>query len=279
MTDMFTPNTIIRNLQELNIDDYLHRFDDEKLKALAIENAKLISVYIFEYESNGRWIQGFVSLPKNATGKLACIIVNRGGTGDFGAIRKGTLFFEYYAWFTLAGYISIMTNYAGDDKMGSAQDTQDLLRLYDLLTLIPQADLNRIGMIGWSRGGQALYQSLREKPEWLKAGISIAGAADHIHEIEWRKITDWGAHLKEVFGGSKEDIIYRSALYWTDDMKKVPLLLIHGTEDDRVDHTDSIKLAEKLPNAKLILYPDGHMLKKHRDVIEKECIEWFNKYL
>jgi hypothetical protein len=279
---IFSPNVdFIRDIREIQPSQFLDELEDEASKALALQNAAQLSVYGFKYESNGEWVDGFISFPRTIppTAKLPCVVVNRQGTKDFGYISPKELFINSYSWLPLENHIGIMTNCPADDKMGGTEDTASILRLYDVLKLVPEADLNRIGMFGWSRGGQAVYQCLREKPEWLKTAVSIAGAADHINQMTWRKRDDWKTHLDETFGGSQEECIARSALYWADEMKVVPLLLIHGDTDDRVWHMDSVNLSAKLPNSKLILYHDDHALSAHIDSVRIEVIEWFKKYL
>ncbi len=83
----------------------------EKLKTisvdilgLALKNEKHINVYRIKYLSRGLVIAGFVIEPKIKSHKLPCIIWNRGGSRDFGAIRAGDCYTQI-ADLALQGYI------------------------------------------------------------------------------------------------------------------------------------------------------------------------------
>ena len=66
--------------------------------------------------------------------------------------------------------------------------------------------------------------------------------------------------------------------------KSTPLLIIHGTADERVMPHDSLDLSYKLmeyniPFRLLMLEGGDHFLKKHRKEVDRQRQEWFKKYL
>jgi len=79
--------------------------------------------------------------------------------------------------------------------------------------------------------------------------------------------------------------IQRSPLYFAENIDaNVDMLLIHGTNDEQVPHTNSLEMYEKLKdrmrNIELVLYENGdHYLKKFRKETSELRKNWFNKYL
>ncbi|MDZ7626697.1 MAG: prolyl oligopeptidase family serine peptidase [Ignavibacteriaceae bacterium] len=66
--------------------------------------------------------------------------------------------------------------------------------------------------------------------------------------------------------------------------KDTPILIIHGTNDERVLPHDSIDLSYKLLELKipfrLVMLEGGdHFLKKHRKEVDEMRRKWYEKYL
>ena len=250
------------------------------------KNSRLINVYDITYRSQGHKVKGFIVEPKKPKGKLPCIIYNRGGSGEFGAIKIGETFLRL-GRFAKWGYIVIASQYSGNagsegkDEVGGS-DIEDVLNLKKILKNHLHADEKRIGMFGISRGGMMTYLSLA-RVKWLKAAVSIAGPTNFKREEKLRP--DMKRRNKMFFGGSKKALRDRSAVYWTDKFtKKTPLLMLHGTADWRVSPLDSLDLAEKLYENKvpyrLIMYEGAdHGLSEVREEAMLEVRKWFDKYL
>ncbi len=226
-------------------------------------HSKRIHVYKLVYFSNNHKVMGFCVLPKNLKNKVPCIIWNRGGSNDFGAIKFGRLFTDI-ADFALNGYIVFASQYSGNsgsegvDEFGGS-DIYDVLNLYKIIKLCPQADIARIGMYGHSRGGLMTYLSLA-KVKWLRAAVAVAAPSDEVNAPDFRK--GWREHQIKMYGGGKKELIKRSAVYWADKFSnRTPLLMMHGSGDWRVNPQDSIRLSEKLLEHKkpfrLIIFEGG----------------------
>lgn len=88
-----------------------------------------------------------------------------------------------------------------------------------------------------------------------------------------------------MYGGSRKENIKRSPLYWTDKLyKRAPLLIMHGTADWRVNPLDSIRLAERLYEAKvpfrLVIFEGGdHGLTEFTNEADQLVNRWFAQYL
>ena len=111
---------------------------------------------------------------------------------------------------------------------------------------------------------------------WIKTAVCASGPTDHVRTIKESFRENWFEHMQEMFGGNPQGIIDRSALYWTDKIKKIPILIMHGKNDERVDLKDSIDLHEKLPQSQLvILDPGSHSLKENIKLAKEKSLHWF----
>jgi dipeptidyl aminopeptidase/acylaminoacyl peptidase len=88
-----------------------------------------------------------------------------------------------------------------------------------------------------------------------------------------------------MFVNSDEEKRKRSVLYWAEKLpKNIPLLIMHGTSDWRVNPLDSIRLAEKLQTNKvpyrLIMYEGAdHGITEFRKEASDEMFRWFDRYV
>ncbi|TSC83580.1 MAG: peptidase [Parcubacteria group bacterium Gr01-1014_17] len=271
---------------EGNTERVLHEKLSEDFFLTAKKNSDTVSVYRIIYLSNKKKIAGFIVEPKNSTGKLPCIIYNRGGSRDFGAIKLGNLFGSI-AEFAKRGYVVIASNYAGSPGSDGVDDfggktLADILNLYKILKQYPPADITRIGMYGWSRGAAMTHMCLA-KARWIKAAVVGAGPTDEVSAPRFRK--GWREHQISLYGKSRAEQIKRSALYWPEKFsKKTPILIIHGTADWRVNPLDSIKLAEKLYEQKvpfrLVMFEGAdHSVSEYKSEVKRLTYDWFERFV
>lgn len=270
---------------EARVEEVLRGKLDAASFAVARENSKAVFIYRIVYRSNKNKVLGFIVEPRKG-GKLPCIIYNRGGSRDFGAIKLGNLFGSI-AEFAKHGYIVIASNYAGSPGSDGVDDwgggnLSDILNLYKILKQYKRADIKRIGMYGWSRGAMMTYLCLA-KVRWIKAAAVGAGPTDEVHAPKFRK--GWREHQIEMYGGSHAEQIKRSALYWPEKFsKKSPVLIMHGTADWRVNPLDSIKLATKLYEQKvpcrLVMFEGGdHSISEYKKETKELAYEWFERFV
>jgi len=122
-----------------------------------------------------------------------------------------------------------------------------------------ELDLSRVGIFGWSFGGYFSAMATLRRPDVFHAGVAGAPV------IDWR---DYDTHYTERYMGRPEDNPdgYRtcSALTYADQLRR-PLLLIHGTTDDNVYFTNTLKMHDALfragkPHDLLVLSGFTHMV-------------------
>jgi len=290
LVDKLKTNKIISSIEEMKLDSESKKTLLQNAGAhfvkRAVSNARKLNFYKIVYKSQGHNVIGFIVQPKNIDGRLPVVIYNRGGSNDFGSLNTGTVF-SRLGFISSWGYVVFASQYSGGpgsegvDEFGGG-DIEDVLNLKKIINIHPNADTDKIGMVGGSRGGMMTYLSLA-RVKWLKVAVSSAGSANLVDKQKYRpKMQE---HYKNMFGGKKKDMIARSAIYWPEKFnKKTPLLLMHGTADWRVNVMDSITLAGKLYEQnvpyKLIVYPGAdHALTEVKEESDLEIKKWLDKYL
>jgi dipeptidyl aminopeptidase/acylaminoacyl peptidase len=251
---------------------------------------------VITYPVGNLTIRGVYVRPKGAEGEdLPVLIVNRGGNGPSGAWNFSRLF-QRVLPLADAGYIVIGSQYRGSRKgddpsvYGSdefgGEDINDVLALFDLIDRFPGADESRIGMYGWSRGGfMALMVATRT--DRLKA-MAVGGTpTDLAAELEIRPEMErvFRVRIPNYDDNKRAALEARSAVRWAEEIDAdLPILILHGEQDDRVSLNSALQLARDLRKLqhphKLITYEDGShgLLERNGEVID-ELVSWFDLYL
>jgi len=247
----------------------------------------------FTYQVDGLTVEGYYLKPKNAEPEsLPVVIYNRGGNAGFGYVVFGAKM-QTISELAEAGYLVIGSQYRGSsrwidnngqDEFGGG-DVNDVLALRELLTEIPEADPSRLAMVGWSRGGMQTFLASRQMPE-LKTIVSIAGVSDLRNQLKQRPEMEnvYKARIPDYTNQKAEALSRRSAIDWADELPDVPVLLVHGTADKRVDAEQSRSLAAELERishpSKLEIYEgDNHGLVRNRENLRNELIDWLNTHM
>ena len=247
-----------------------------------------VAVSRITYASDGLNITGLMAEPVPAHPPKGLVIYNRGGSGNYGILTAHTVMRQFVP-LARAGYLVVGSNYRGNDGSDGhdefgGRDVDDVRALYDIAKTHPLAGDKPPFIIGHSRGGMMTYVLLKRG---LKARAAVAIAA--VSDLRgWNKAR--GEMRERVykrfipnFEANEEALLEeRSALCWSKKIS-APLLLLHGTKDDRVPHSQSEQLSELLaahdkPH-KLVLYEGGnHALTRHWDAVMKEMIGWLKKH-
>lgn len=245
-----------------------------------------IEIYDITYMSDGLKVKGYLTQPK-APGTYPAVIWNRGGNREYGLLEPLAL--KPYA---INGYVAVGSQYRGNgggegrEEFGGA-DVNDVLNLIPLLKSLPDVDVDRIGMVGYSRGGMMTYIALKEQTlrgaNDIKAACTVGGVTDLFMCAKERP--DMLSNvLIPLIGGSPSQVSKeyeaRSSTYWADKIN-VPLLLQHGEADWRVSVEQARKLAQELDKYgkiyKLITYPgDDHGLSNHGGGLS-EILRWLSQ--
>ncbi|UTW62773.1 S9 family peptidase [bacterium SCSIO 12741] len=241
------------------------------------------------YLSDDLKVKGYLVQPKQK-GNYPCIIWNRGGVKNYGAITtlRATAMMGMLA---KEGYVVIATQYRGNggsegqEEFGGA-DLNDVLNLKQVLADIPHADTSRIGMFGGSRGGMMTYLALAQS-DWIKAAAVLAAPVDRRASHKFRPhLEDSMYELVPGYEENKQaELDKRSPILWVDSFPKTtPILIMHGNADWRVRTSHSLEMAleldvRRIPYRLIIFEGDDHGLSLHREDFYQELITWFNTYV
>lgn len=249
-----------------------------------------VEIKSISYVSDELKVRGYLVAPRKGE-RLPCVIYNRGGNREFGAlsdVSAAAVLARIASW----GYVVVASQYRGNaggegkEEFGG-RDANDVLNLLPLLESVPQANADRIGMYGWSRGGMMTYLALA-KTDRIAAAIVASGLADLSDNSKRRPEMEKGvfAELIPEYTKDKESALAaRSAVRWPEKLHKgTPILLLHGSADWRVHPSEALAMASKLSESRhpfrFVLFEGGdHGLAKQRGEVERLVKEWLDGYV
>jgi len=274
---------------EVEVAEAMKRFDSLFEEKKFEDYKKQLSCVTFSYLVDGNTVKGYAISPKSKTlSKLPVLVYNRGGNGDFGGVVFGKMMLDLFP-ISSQGFIVLGSQYRGtfssDTKVQDEFGGSDVKDVTELLTYIPKvrgADPNKIGMFGSSRGGMQTFLVLKES-EKIKAVAVIASPTDLFKGLVNRPEMEnvFNSRIPNYEKNKSEELRRRSVIKWVDELpKNVPILLLHGDNDERVSVDHSVELAKELDKHKiphkLVLYTgDDHGLFKNKSAAQEEIVNWF----
>lgn len=277
---------------EKNVDGLIANFKKEFPESRFNHYRTSLRCNTFTYMVDGNPVEGYIIAPRALKEKVPVLVYNRGGNGDFGAVVFGAMMQNLFP-ISDSGFVIIGSQYRGtfiseskvQDQFGG-DDVKDVTALFDIIPKIGGADEKRIGMFGASRGAMQTFLTLKANKN-VKAVAAIAVDSDLLTGLQYRPEME-NVYKNRIpnYGENKVvELSKRSVLKWIDKIpSNIPILLLHGTEDERVSVQHSRSLAKELDKLKivhkLVLYEgDDHFLSKNRSESHNEIINWFRKYL
>lgn len=172
-------------------------------------------------------------------------------------VQRDTARYALMQWIAEHGYVVVHIDGRGTPSRGRAFERAVAGRFHEipladkaqglreLAHALPELDLDRVGVFGWSFGGYMSALAAMEQPELFRAAVSGAPVTDWL---------DYDTHYTERYLGvpasaSDAPVYVANSLLERADKLSVPLLLIHGTADDNVYMTHSLRLARALFDA------------------------------
>lgn len=260
----------IISIEEVSTDDI------EQLKGLC-------NTYRIKYKSDDCEVISYLSIPRECLKNkktYPCVIFNRGGNREYGKNSAGEIAFyaESFNMIIFASQYRGVDGGTGREEFGGA-DLNDVLKLIDLCSKFSFVDMNKLYMIGGSRGGMMTYMAVREDNR-IKKSIVVSGIADVFMDYEYSDETMRKEVYEDLIGGTPEEMAEeykrRSATYWADEIK-CPVLIIHSKQDKKVSYAEAEKMAESLEKAgkeyKLITYDDDFHGFHEEDL--NVILDWF----
>jgi len=233
-------------------------------------------------------ISGYIVRPKIINQALPVIIYNRGGNRDFGKISVYQ--FSNLCYLAKHGYVVLASQYRGNtlsegkDELGG-DDLNDVLALIDIAEQLPYANEDKIGVLGYSRGGLMAYLASKATDK-IDAIVVVGAPTDLFLSIKNRP--NMYTHVMLPLIGDtlnrKDEYIKRSPIHWSDHVNE-PTLILHGTKDERVNVLHAKRMiAQMEKNHQTIqykLFEDGNHSLTNIDETEVDnyIFDWFKLHL
>ena len=230
--------------------------DTHKLTSITKHEGYTTAQFVRYQSVDGLEIPSFLYLPRrNAEAKHPAIIWLHGG---FYSVMNA--FDERLQYFVDQGFIVLAVNYRSSPGFGKElaklgpgvveKMSEDVAASINYLKTIESVDTGRIGVMGESLGGLTVLMSVTRHPELFAAAVDLYGPADLAEE--YKAVPALRLFASLAFGGTPEQKpeAYRAAspVNFVERIK-APLLIMHGTADEAVPYTQSVKLVEALKRA------------------------------
>jgi dipeptidyl aminopeptidase/acylaminoacyl peptidase len=242
-----------------------------------LKPAQLTATTYTKYKArDGLEIPAYLTLPAGRPARNLPLIVMPHG-GPFGIRDDGTYDVEVQ-FLANRGYVVLQPEYRGSGGYGKAYTEKgegqwgramqdDLDDGMDWLAKQGTIDPKRVCIVGGSYGGYAAMWGAIRNPERYRCAASFAGISDLKRQMKfWDGMSssrsDRSEWRKTVKGDETFDLTTVSPLYAVDKLQ-VPLLMVHGDEDQRVPYKQSKLYADALaktgkPYEFVTLKGEGH---------------------
>ena len=205
---------------------------------------------------DGTQIPGYLTLPpgkENAKG-LPAIVMPHGGPSS----RDEWGFDWLVQFFAARGYAVLQPNFRGSAGYGDAWFGRNGFQAWETAVgdvndagrwLLSQgiADPSKLAAVGWSYGGYAALQSQVLDPSLFKAIAAIAPVTD-LTMLRNETRTSWSYRLVSDFIGRGPHVEAGSPARNASAFQ-APVLLVHGTADQNVEHSQSREMDKELRKA------------------------------
>jgi dipeptidyl aminopeptidase/acylaminoacyl peptidase len=201
-------------------------------------------------------IPAYLFMPRDTARKHAAIImVHEDLHGDF-----KTLYVPELRALVARGYVVIAPEYRGSTGYGrehydaidyGGKEVEDVIQAHDFLdALVPSADLNRLGIMGWSHGGFITLHAIFRRPELFKAAVAIVPVADlparmKNHSADYRQFFANQKAYGGTFEQNPKPYLERSPITHARELK-VPLLVHAADNDDDVFIVENRNLRDSM---------------------------------
>lgn len=246
-----------------------------------LEMGKLHVVQAIRYKArDGLDIEAILTIPTGRSAPMPLIVLPHGGP-----YARDTVRYDWEAQFLAdRGYVVLQPNYRGSAGYGKAFEDagrgewglkmqDDLVDGITELASKGLIDKERVCIVGASYGGYAALRASQRDAEHYRCAASFAGVSDLTKTAK----EDRGG----FFSGTRHDWLVEQAPDFdsvsplrTPQATKIPVLLVHGKEDETVDVDQSRDMAKALRDAgKDVTYieqPEGD----HHFSREEDRLQW-----
>ena len=271
---------IIYTSSDKNPGTYYHYNTDTKKAKFLLETndwlnkSELAEVVPYKFKArDGKELHGYLTLPHGKEAKNLPLVVNPHGG------PHGPRDYWGFDWRVQAlaskGYAVLQVNFRGSGGYGHKFEESGYLQWgaeiqYDIIDATKwainsgYADENRVCLYGGSFGGYSALMSAIVAPDMYKCTIGVSGVYDLPLMYNDGDIPSslWGTKfLDKVLGGENEGLLKFSPVHQIKRLK-APVLIIHGTADERtpISQANSLiaVLKEKKHDYKTLIVEDEY---------------------
>ncbi len=249
--------------------------------------------------SRGQKLAGMLHIPESAKNsqKSPAVILCHGFSGD--KTGKYRLRVRIARELCKNGFVVLRFDFSGHgDSEGEMDDVSITPELDDLECAInflksqPEADIEKIGIVGHSFGGEIVILEAAKNNE-LKAVVLLAPVVDpKLNKLMDDRFEENLALARKQ--GYAERVSHKIKKQYYEEMKKfkplaeakkisAPLLVLHGTADDKVAIPGSVELVKNVsgPKKLVIIETADHDFVGYDNTMRiiKETAEWFGRWL
>lgn len=242
-------DSVLSSYQLIDFDEpthVLHEFVNNCELTSISPHVEIVTTGVHDLRSAVLWPEGHIRGTK-----LPVICAPYGGPQHQRVIAAGVSYLSDQ-WLANQGFAVVITDNRGTPSHGTEFEyaiagdlatvvVEDQVQaLTDLAKVLPDLDLERVGIHGWSFGGYLAALAVMERPDVFHAGV--AGAP----------VTDWALYdtaYTERYLGTPQDNpeqYERTSLLTKANKLTRPLLIIHGLADDNVLMANTLQLSGAL---------------------------------
>ncbi len=241
----------IVSYEEINVLSWLKKLNEHKdINKYEEIKEKINNTYLYKvtYLSDGEEAEAFIMKPKEE-GNYPVLFFN--ASSKIKDMEDKRAAFYWFSSFFSEDYIIVAPKYGGDYGGNqledfSAADSEQFLDLVKLTKSLPYIDKNKMAAIGIEKGGQLVYQAIKNNIG-LNAAV-VSNTPTELIELYNDSISARKKIFEDKLGGTpseaKENYIAKSPYYWAEEID-IPLLILHSKEAKNVKSAQSRKLVDK----------------------------------
>jgi dienelactone hydrolase len=223
-----------------------HTLDTHSRGRIEFDSYTTSSMFDLVRERRKRWVDqkiwGDLTFPKNINGKVPAIILAHGSAGVGRHINQWVTAFNEIGIATFVvdsfGPRNIKSMVSDQNQLSNSSNLMDAFKALQLLSTHPNIDKNKIGIMGFSKGGEVAFRAAIEpfRSAVIKSELRFA------------------LHIPTYPGCNQ--------VYWSDNVTKAPILNLLGAADDYTTAEPCKLLAKRYANAgspiRTIEYANAH---------------------
>ena len=256
------------------------------------KNSRAIDCFRIQYISDELKVVGFLVRPRNSEGtRYPVIIYNRGGLLEIGKLDTPNIL-DFYA-LASQGFVILASQYRGNDggegrEEFGGTDVDDVTNLLSLAASLPYTDPKNIFLYGLSRGGMMTFLALKRGAVVNAAAVvgalfDVEGALEPTRQRAPGIVESVTKLIPDYSSRGAAALSERSAMNWPEKVN-VPLLIIHGGDDEEVPVSQALAFATKLSGLhkpyELVVYAnDIHEAANNRRDRDARIVAWFRRFL